>query len=64
MGGGGLLIVMVGSEQKENGLLTGLPFQGRHAGYTMQTPSEGSMWSARNGDRVSRRWRAGDGWMY
>lgn len=58
MGGGGLLIVMVGSEKKENGLLTGLPFQGRQAGYTTQTPSERGMQSARNGDRArrSRRW--------
>ncbi|KAG7214906.1 hypothetical protein INR49_005181, partial [Caranx melampygus] len=39
VGGGGLLIVMVGSEKKENGFLTGLPFQGRQAGYTTQTPN-------------------------
>lgn len=28
---------------EENGLLTGLPFQGRQAGYTTQTPSERGM---------------------
>lgn len=36
----GPLIATVGLELKENGLLTGLPFQGRQAGYTTQTPSE------------------------
>lgn len=30
-------------EKNENGLLTGLPFQGRQAGYTTQTPSERGM---------------------
>lgn len=50
-------MVMVGSEKKESGLLTGLPFQGRQAGYTTQTPSERGMQSARNGDRVSKRRR-------
>lgn len=37
------LIVMVGSEKKENGLLTGLLFQGRQAAYTTQTPGERGM---------------------
>lgn len=54
------LIVMVGLELKENGLLTGLPFQGRQAGCTTQTPSERGMQSARNGDRERRRSRR---WM-
>lgn len=49
---------MVGSEMKEYGLSTGLPFQDRQAGYTTQTPGEKGTSSARNGYRVnrSRRW--------
>lgn len=49
-------MAMVGSEKKEDSLLTGLPFQDRQAGYTTQTPGERGMQSARNGgDRESRR---------
>lgn len=62
MGGGGLLIVMVGSEKKENGLLTGLPFQGRQAGYTTQTPSERE--ACRVPGMEIERGGAGDGWTY
>lgn len=51
---------MVGSEKKENGLLTGLPFQGRQACYTTQKRRRLER-EARNGDKASwglrrRRW--------
>lgn len=58
VGGGGPLMVMVGSEEKEDNPLTGSPFQGRRASYTTQTAREKGMQSGRNGDRASRR-RAG-----
>lgn len=45
--------MMVGSEKKENGLLTGLPFQGRQACYTTQQRRRLAR-EARNGDKASR----------
>lgn len=44
---------MVDSEKKENGLLTGLPFQGRQACYTTQQRRR-LVREARNGDKASR----------
>lgn len=41
--------------EERNCLLTGLPFQGRQAGYTTQTPSERGTYSDGNGDSASRR---------